>query len=197
MKFLNELLHLNEKKIVLASQSPRRVELLRNIGLSFEIHPAGIDENPKHYHDEIDYARQNASNKARWISDRVNADLIISADTIVAMDGQIFEKPASREEAAATLKRLSNNTHQVISAFCLLTNQTEITDHAVTEVTFNPLSGHEIEAYLNSGEPFDKAGAYGIQGLASIFIKEIKGCYYNVMGFPLAQFYQHLKKLEL
>ncbi|MGH1362230.1 MAG: Maf family protein [Calditrichia bacterium] len=197
MKFLTELLKINDKKIVLASQSPRRVQLLRDIGLSFEIHPAGVDENPASYHDEVDYARQNAASKAYWVQDRVTADLIISADTIVAMEGQIFEKPASREEATVTLKQLSGKTHQVISAFCMLSDNSEIINHAVTDVVFHSFSGHEIETYLNSGEAFDKAGAYGIQGLASIFIKKINGCYYNVMGFPIAQFYQHLKGLKL
>ena len=123
-------------------------------------------------------------------------DLIIAADTIVTLDGHIFEKPSGHIQAEQMLRQLSNRTHEVISGFCLLTHDDKILDHQTSRVTFYKLSDPEIEMYLSSDEPFDKAGAYGIQGFASLFIKKLEGCYFNVVGFPLGKFYQHLKELD-
>lgn len=198
MKFLAELCHLEGKNIILASQSPRRIEMLHSLGLEFQICPADVDENPASYHDEIDFVHHNAGSKADWVFQKhPAADLIIAADTIVVKEGKILEKPKDFADARRMLSLLAATTHQVITGFCLRAGGQHIIDHEITAVTFYPLSDHEIDSYLASGEPFDKAGAYGIQGFASIFIQKIDGCYFNVVGFPIPKFYQHLKKLEL
>jgi septum formation protein len=198
MRFLNELCNLEGKKIILASQSPRRIEMLHSLGLEFEIYPARVDESPESYRDEIEYVYHNAASKAEWVYQKhPSAGLVISADTIVVKDGRILEKPKDSDDAGKMLKMLSGATHQVVTGICLLTSAAKIIDHEITNVTFVPLSGREIDAYLASGEPFDKAGAYGIQGFASIFIQRIEGCYFNVVGFPIAKFYQHLREIRL
>ncbi len=196
MKFISLLCQLEDKKIVLASQSPRRIELLRSVGLDFEIYPPRVEEKLRKGTSPVDYARSNACEKAHWVARHVGYDLIIAADTVVTRDDRIFEKPDDPAHAKTMLKELSNGTHQVITGFCLLGNKREIIDHEITRVTFYPLSESEIDMYLQSDEPFDKAGAYGIQGFASLFIKRIEGCYFNVVGFPLGKFYQHLKTFE-
>lgn len=194
MKFLTELCHLEGKKIILASQSPRRIEMLHSLGVEFEIFPAQVDENPAIYRDEVEYACLIAKSKADWVHEkRPEADLIIAADTIVVKEGKIFGKPRDHAEARAMLQTLSGATHQVITGICLRSAAQEIIDHEITDVVFAPLSPEEIELYLASGEPFDKAGAYGIQGFASALIERIEGCYFNVVGFPLARFYRHLR----
>jgi septum formation protein len=197
MKFISLLCNLQDKKVILASQSPRRIELLRSVGLEFEIYPPQFEEKPLPGFSPQDYVRHNASEKAHWISQHFSSDLIIAADTVVTIDDRIFEKPAGHKQAEEMLQKLSDRTHQVITGFCLLTPRTEIIDHEVTLVTFYPLTKAEIKIYLNSDEPFDKAGAYGIQGFASLFIKKLEGCYFNVVGFPLGKFYQHLKELKI
>jgi len=196
MKFIAQLCHLEQKRIVLASQSPRRIELLRSVGLEFEIFPPQIEEIVAGFSDPLDYVRHNAREKVFSVQKQVEADLIIGADTVVVLDDQILEKPQSREQAHHMLKALSDRTHEVITGIAFLSGSAEIVDHEITEVTFYPLSDAEIESYLNTDEPFDKAGAYGIQGFASVFIRKIDGCYFNVVGFPLGKFYQHLKTLS-
>jgi len=197
MKFISLLCNLEAKKIVLASQSPRRIELLRSVGLDFEIYPPQFAEKPIPGFSPVDYVRHNASEKAHWVAKHVEYDLVIAADTVVTLDGHIFEKPGGHGEARHMLRQLSNRTHEVITGFCLLTRDEKVIDHEKTRVTFYRLSDAEIEMYLNSDEPFDKAGAYGIQGFAALFIKQLEGCYFNVMGFPLGKFYQHLKELDI
>lgn len=197
MKFITLLCNLEEKKVVLASQSPRRIELLRSVGLEFEIYPPHIEEKWRSGYSPVDYVRHNAGEKAHWVSGHVDYDLIIAADTIVTLEDRIFEKPAGHDQAEAMLRSLSDRTHEVITAICLMTPEEKIIDHEVTRVSFYPLSDAEIRMYLNSDEPFDKAGAYGIQGFASLFIRKIEGCYFNVVGFPLGKFYQHLKTLNI
>lgn len=197
MKFITLLCQLHNKRIILASQSPRRIELLRSVGLEFEIYPPQTEEKFQTGVPAIEYVRTNASEKAHWVAEHSPYDLIIAADTIVTLNGCIFEKPRDTNQATEMLRELSDKTHQVITGVCLLSSQQEIIDHEVTNVTFYSLTDGEIEMYLNSDEPFDKAGAYGIQGFASLFIKEISGCYFNVVGFPLGKFYQHLKKMFL
>jgi septum formation protein len=197
MKFISLLCNLEEKRIVLASQSPRRIELLRSVGLEFDIYPPRIEEKLSPGFSPLEYVRHNSAEKAEWVSRQLDYDLIISADTIVTLKDKIFEKPVSHHQAESMLRELSNQTHEVITAFCLLTAEEKIVDHEVTRVTFYPISEAEIKMYLDSDEPFDKAGAYGIQGFASLFIKKIEGCYFNVVGFPLGKFYQQLKNLEI
>jgi septum formation protein len=195
--FLANLCNLNDKKIVLASQSPRRASLLRSIGLEFEVISPGISEEIKDNDNPIESARHIAIEKAQWTKKNIAADLIISADTLVIKDNKIFLKPKDIDEASSMLRALSNSTHDVITAVCLLSEKQQIVIHEITEVTFYELSDIELKDYINSGEPMDKAGAYGIQGFASIFIRKIEGCYFNVMGFPIAKFYQSLKEMKI
>lgn len=196
MKFISLLCGLEDRKIVLASQSPRRIELLRSVGLEFEIYPPQIEEKRRPGMLPVEYVRHNASEKAHWVSRHVDFDLIISADTVVTLGNEIFEKPATHAQAEEMLHRLGGETHEVITGFSLLGKKRHIIDHEITKVTFYPLNKAEIKMYLQSDEPFDKAGAYGIQGFASLFIERIEGCYFNVVGFPLGKFYQHLKSFR-
>jgi septum formation protein len=195
-RFLSDLYHLENKEIILASESPRRKILLETVGLKVKIVPANLEEFNHEYSSPVDYVLLNAQNKARMVATRLSYDLIISADTIVFLGKKIYEKPLNRDEAHMMLDELSGKTHQVITGFCLLTPDQEILDFDETKVTFYPLSGDEIDTYLDSGEPFDKAGAYGIQGPASLFVRKIAGCYFNVVGFPLGKFYQCLKQIN-
>ncbi len=197
MPFIHKLLSLENKQIVLASQSPRRQELLRTAGLHFEVIPAEVDENPTSYTDEIDFVRKSAQIKGDWVWERCNADLLISADTIVVKERTIFGKPKDVTDAIRTLELLSGDNHQVITAFCLRSAHEIIVDHDITNVTFYPLSPAEIAAYVATGEPMDKAGAYGIQGYGASLIEKIDGSYFNVMGFPIARVYQRLKNLKI
>jgi septum formation protein len=197
MKFITILCGLEERRVILATQSPRRIELLRSVGLDFEIFPPRIEEKQLPGYSPVEYVRHMSAEKAHWVSQHVEYDLIIAADTIVTLDGMIFEKPSGHPEAEKMLRTLSDKTHEVITGFCLINNNEEVVDHEISRVTFYPLSENEIRMYLNSDEPFDKAGAYGIQGFASLFISRIEGCYFNVVGFPLGKFYQHLKNMKL
>jgi septum formation protein len=196
-QFLTDLCHLNQKKIVLASQSPRRIELLRSVGLKFEIMPTNMNEEIAEKVDSLRFVRDLSLRKARSAQRKIEADLVIAADTIVTMDNEIFGKPQNADNAAAMLKKLSGRTHHVITGFCMLGKARQILDHEITKVTFYRLTEEEIDAYMASGEFADKAGAYGIQGLAALFVKKIEGCYFNVVGFPLGRFYQHLKEIKL
>ena len=195
--FLTDLHHLDQKKIVLASQSPRRIELLRSIGLNFDIVPSNMDEDINGKVDSIQFVRDIALKKAKLVWKKVNADLIIAADTIVTLDNETFGKPKDADEAAKMLRKLSSRIHHVISGFTLLTKGQQIIDHEITKVTFYKLTSEEIDAYLSTEEYKDKAGAYGIQGLASLFVKKIEGCYFNVVGFPIGKFYQRLREIKI
>ncbi|NOX36978.1 MAG: septum formation protein Maf [Calditrichaeota bacterium] len=194
---MTELCQLTGKKIILASQSPRRITILRELGLHFIVSPAQIDESITRYSDPVDYARQLAYRKGLVVWQREKADLVIAADTVVTIDHQILEKPRNQEEARQMLRQLSGRTHTVITALALFYSEGEILDHESTRVTFYPLTDPEIELYLQTEEPFDKAGAYAIQGGAAIFVQKIEGDFYNVVGFPVGKFYQHLKKIFL
>ncbi|MBV8844260.1 MAG: septum formation inhibitor Maf [Bryobacterales bacterium] len=181
--------------LVLASQSPRRSELLRNAGFSFTVRVKPVEEvravgeSPRHY--AIRLARAKA--EAAW----KNADeVVLGADTIVVLGEKVFEKPATTGEAQAMLTELSGREHTVITGICLRHRDGEIADCESTRVHFVPLDRDEIQSYAQSGEPMDKAGAYAIQGLASKFVDRIEGCYFNVMGLPVARVYRHLKALR-
>ncbi|MBO5340502.1 MAG: septum formation protein Maf [Oscillospiraceae bacterium] len=175
--------------IILASQSPRRRELLERMGIKgFEIRPAKGEEivppglTPDQQVEEL--SRQ----KAREIAAGAGADdVIIAADTVVAAGNQVLGKPHSRQEAADMLSLLSGRTHTVYTGVTVRRGDMEITEHEATEVIFRPLTREEILAYVDSGEPMDKAGAYGIQGLGCLLVEGIRGDYYNVMGLPVCR----------
>jgi septum formation protein len=189
-------------QIYLASASPRRRELLEQLGLSLQRISADIDETPHPGEPATAYAERLALEKAAagW---RVVADSglasspLLAADTTVTLDGEIFGKPADRADAARMLRLFSGRTHQVITA--LAVRQGEQVEHAVSisDVTFRTLTDADIERYLDSGEPFDKAGAYGIQGLAGVFVQHISGSFTGVMGLPLFETAQVLGRFGL
>jgi septum formation protein len=186
-------------KLLLASDSPRRSELLRNAGFDFEVCPSGVDEGePAPGELPEEYARSVARAKAlRVAAGSPPGSLVLSADTIVTLEGSILGKPHGPHDATRMLRRLSGQTHKVITAICLVRAPSQIValNHESTFVTFGELSEDDIRAYVASNEPFGKAGAYAIQGLASKFVRSISGCYFNVVGLPISLLHDILKKL--
>ena len=178
--------------LYLASQSPRRAEILRQAGIPFTVRAAAVDETPLESEAPMDYVARLAEAKARAI--RAAADeIVLSADTTVVIDGQILGKPADEGDARRMLGLLSGRRHEVITGICLMRGEERVTDTAVTEVWFTTLSEEEIAAYAATGEPLDKAGAYAIQGLASKYIDKIHGCYFNVVGLPVSMVWNYLR----
>jgi len=189
--------NITRMKLLLASNSPRRIDLLRNAGFDFEVIPSGIDEGlpiPGEFPE--DYARRVARSKALHVAAHSAAgSLVLGADTIVTIGGLILGKPSGPFDATRMLHLLSGQTHEVITAICLVRAPDEIValKHETSFVTFCELSDDEIQDYVDSREPFDKAGAYAIQGLASKFVTHISGCYFNVVGLPVSLVYEILK----
>lgn len=181
--------------IVLASQSPRRQELLTQIGLSYRVHAVDIDEHMDRKLAPGPLVEAISREKAAACAALEGPEaLIIAADTVVAMDQAVLGKPHSREEAIQMLRLLSGHSHQVYTGFTVRRGERSVTQSECTRVTFRPLSGEEIEAYVATGEPMDKAGAYGIQGLGSLLITGIQGDYFNVMGLPVCALGQVFKE---
>ena len=180
--------------IVLASQSPRRQELLSQIGLSYRVHAVDIDEHLDRELAPGPLVEAISQEKAAHCAALEGpAPLIIAADTVVAKGHTILGKPHSREEAAEMLRFLSGSLHQVYTGFTIRQGERSITRSECTSVSFRPLSEREIEAYTATGEPMDKAGAYGIQELGSLLVEGIQGDYFNVMGLPVCALGQALK----
>ena len=185
-------------KLVLASGSPRRAEVLADAGFTFEAVSAGVDESRCEGEPAEAYVRRLAEVKARAVAARISPPaIVIAADTVVVMDGEVLGKPASAEDAAQMLRRLDGRTHQVLTGLAVLkipggAARVEI---ETTRVTFAPLTEAEIEAYVASGEPLDKAGAYAIQGRGGRFVARVEGCYFNVVGLPLARLYRILREM--
>src|SRR5262245_49450641 len=171
-------------QLVLASASPRRAELLRNAGLEFAVQPAEIDESRMPGEPAAEYARRLATEKARSVAATNGADFILGADTIVSVDERLLGKPTDPGDAARMLKLLSGRGHLVTTGVCLIGPKEDIR-HETTEVFFRPLSNEDIRWYVATGEPMDKAGAYGIQGGASRWVEKIVGNYFNVVGLPV------------
>ena len=178
-------------ELILASGSPRRLELLRQIGLEPRVEVSRGEEEKNDLTPE-QLVRTNALNKGREVRERLGDQVpILAADTVVALDGEILGKPRDREEAAAMLRKLSGRRHQVLTGVALFHKGQVRTHVETTEVEFASLTEKDIAWYIATGEPMDKAGAYGIQGKAALFIPAIRGSYSNVVGLPLAP----LKKL--
>lgn len=172
--------------IVLASASPRRRELLAQIGLSFRVVTPDIDEHMDRTLTPAKLVETISAEKARAVAGRVGPQpLVIAADTVVAWNGEILGKPADEAQAVAMLTHLSGQTHQVYTGFTLCQGARAVTRSECSLVTFRTLTAAEIAAYVATGEPMDKAGAYGIQGLGSLLVEGIQGDYFNVMGLPL------------
>lgn len=197
------------KTIYLASKSPRRKELLRQIGVNFELLPLreypperrDVDESPLADENPVDYVRRIARIKAEaaariMTARRLPLRTVLAADTTVTLDGEIFGKPVDDADARRMLERFSGRTHQVLTAVAVHDGNTLKEILSTSDVTFRPLSATEIAAYVSSGEPRDKAGAYGIQGRAAIFISHLAGSFTGVVGLPLAETWQLLREFD-
>jgi septum formation protein len=187
--------------LILASASPRRSELLTQIGIDFHIHPAHIPEDPLPNEDPTNYvarlARQKAEVVYRELSPQNSTTLVVlGADTTVTIDHHILGKPTDPADAARMLTLLSGRAHQVLTGVALISANSSQVAVESTSVTFSPLTPADIAAYVATTEPLDKAGAYAIQGLAARWIPSINGCYFNVVGLPLALVSSMLSKLS-
>ena len=176
-------------QLILASQSPRRRYLLRKAGLVFQVIPSGVDEGDVPLTEPAAYVKALARAKAEDVASRHPDAWVIGADTVVLIGGDILGKPGSRREAREMLRQLSGQTHQVHTGYALCCRDAGrmITDAVKTDVRFKSLSEAEIEWYIQTGEPFDKAGAYAIQGLGTFLVRSISGSYTNVVGLPVCE----------
>lgn len=181
-------------QIILASASPRRKKLLEGIEIDFKVVPSEIDESKIKLDTPIQLVRRLSYLKAQDVASKEDG-IIIAADTVVSLEGNILEKPKDSNEAYQMLNKLSGKTHQVITGIAIINQDNSLIDHQATEVTFKHLTQEEIREYITTGEPLDKAGAYGIQGKGALFVKEIKGCFYNVVGLSLFKLAKMLKEL--
>jgi septum formation protein len=182
--------------IVLASTSPRRRELLTQVGLTFTVASPDILEEPLPHEAAADYVSRMAEEKARAVFDRIAQTrpsdpsdplIVIGADTCVLSEGEILGKPSNRAEAQTMLEHLSGRTHQVLTGIATVTSAGAAVAVEVSQVVFDLIKPEELRHYLDSGEPLDKAGAYGIQGYAARWIPRVEGCYFNVVGLPIAR----------
>jgi len=181
--------------LVLASNSPRRQQILSDAGIPYIVRAPNVREEPRSGESPGDYVRRLAEEKAFAVPIQ-SGEIVLAADTIVVVEEQMLEKPRDNADARRMLSLLSGRNHEVLTGICLHSESRKIVDVATTRVHFVQLTAGEIEDYVRSGEPMDKAGAYAIQGLASKFIDRIEGCYFNVVGLPMALVYQHLKKFN-
>jgi septum formation protein len=181
--------------LVLASQSPRRQEILERAGIPFLVRvpgvpeERGVDESPREYVLRLSRA------KAEAVEMR-SGEIVLGADTVVVLDDHVLEKPSDTSDAQRMLELLSGRDHDVITGICLRHTRETISDYAETRVRFAPMTSSEISEYVATGEPLDKAGAYAIQGYASKHIEGITGCYFNVVGLPISLVYRRLKELK-
>lgn len=188
----------HDHKIYLASKSPRRRHLLSLLNINFEGFSVDLDENieeSEHPEEAVTRLADHKMEAAKKIKDN---GIIITADTIVVLDGEIIGKPVDGDDACKILKKLSGNTHTVYTGFAIYNyyNDNLIIDFEKTEVTFRELQEDEIRKYVAGGSPMDKAGAYGIQDdFGAVFVEKINGCYYNVVGLPLSKLYSRLKEI--
>jgi septum formation protein len=183
-------------RLVLASRSPRRAELLRAAGFEFNVRVVEVDETPRAGEPAREYVLRLAAEKARAVGADED-EIVLAADTTVVLGSQIMGKPVGAADAVRMLRALAGQRHEVITGICLRRGVQELCDIASTAVWFAELSEGEITDYVASGEPMDKAGAYGIQGLASRFIERIEGSYTNVVGLPVALTYRRLRAFSL
>ncbi len=185
------------KQIVLASQSPRRKELLEKCGYAFITEPADIDETIREDQDLCREIQRLSKRKAEHILEKHPDCIVIGSDTIVVVDNCVLGKPKDHADAQNMLRMLSGRAHQVITGICIMSSQRVYTNAVSSDVHFASLSDQEILDYIATGECDDKAGAYAIQGYGSKFIKGIEGDYYSIMGFPLHLVYEELKNIDL
>ncbi len=187
---------LKGRRLILASESPRRAQLFRQVGLEFVVRKSGADERNDVPVEPKQHVLVLSRRKAEQVAVSETDALVVGADTIVVIDGQILGKPTSREHAFQMLRQLSGRTHRVFTGFAVVDTRTgtSVADVEVTEVHFRELEEDEIWRYIDTGSPMDKAGAYGIQDQSAVFVDWINGCFYNVVGFPLARFYVRMRE---
>ena len=182
-------------ELVLASSSPRRAELLRNAGIPFALCAVDVTEARRPQEWPEDFVRRVAEEKAAAAFTRQPGKFVLAADTVVIVEGQMLGKPTGAPDATRMLRLLSGGSHLVTTGVCLRGPGVEDTRAETTTVSFSPLTDEEIAEYIATGEPMDKAGAYGIQGIASRWVTHLEGCYFNVVGLPLARLYALLREL--
>jgi septum formation protein len=181
--------------LILASASPRRRDLLAARGVRFEVVPSSVEETPRPGEPPEAFAQRIAREKACDVAQHRPGMCVLAADTVVIAGASLFGKPTDRDDARRTLRALSGRTHRVLTAVAFVDADGHLAETAVeSEVEFRRLTGGEIEAYLDSGEPFDKAGAYAIQGLAQEFVTAVRGSYSNVIGLPMDEVLELLRR---
>lgn len=181
------------RPLILASTSPRRQYLMKEAGFSFTVEKPVADESFPGDMPANLVAKYLSEKKARSFKNQLQDQIVVTADTVVILENKILNKPADRAEAISMLTRLSGNTHTVMTGVCILSKEKEISFDDTTEVVFQPLTPDEIAYYVDNYKPYDKAGAYGAQDwIGMVAIKKISGSYFNVMGLPIHQVYQHL-----
>ncbi len=187
------------KTIILASASPRRKVLLEKIGLVFEVEPSNYEEDMPLRLEPHEFARKISLEKARGVASKHKNSIVIAADTFIVLGGQILGKPHTEKDAREMLEAISGKYHSVITGFSIIdTGKDKTLSKSVeTKVYIRKLTLAEIDAYVKSGEPLDKAGAYAIQGLGAVFVEKIDGDYYNVVGFPLSALTEALKEFGI
>lgn len=184
--------------VILASASPRRQQLITLLGIDVSVIPAAVDEDAFDRTMPRQYVEVLAQAKAAAVRRLHPESIVIGADTTVVLDGQVLNKPLDRDDAVRMLRLLSGRTHTVITGVCVLWQKVQLVDSRITHVTFRSLSEEEIAAYVASGSPLDKAGAYGIQDdCGATFVDAIEGCYYTVVGLPIALLYRMLRLLRV
>ncbi len=183
------------QKLILASQSPRRAQLLKLVGFEFDTIPSHFDEDSVDVSEPETHVLELSRAKARHVAESVPQGIVIGADTIVVLENRIIGKPHNHQQARDMLKRLSGRVHRVFTGFTLIEKpgNRAFSDFDVTNVHFRQLEDWEIERYVQTNSPMDKAGAYGIQDQSAVFADRIEGCFYNVVGFPLSKFYTAMK----
>lgn len=186
--------------LILASASPRRAELLKQLGLDFQVLPSEVSEEiPGESASPPELVQELASNKATDVARKLEKGLVIGADTLVVLEDTIFGKPSDPDEAVEMLSKLNGKTHSVYTGVAIIqapSGQIEV-GYSETKVKFRTLSIEEIRSYVATGEPLDKAGAYGIQGKGGVLVEGIKGCYFNVVGLPLSKLAEMLQKFQI
>ncbi|HKP47914.1 MAG TPA: Maf family protein [Pyrinomonadaceae bacterium] len=183
------------EKLILASRSPRRAEILRAVGWEFETCPADIDESVLSNEDAVGYVRRLARTKAETVARTVTSGIVVGADTTVVIDNEILGQPVDDKDARRMLKLLSGKWHEVITGVALIRisgSASPVVGHETTRVRFAAMSEEEIDWYVSTGETSGKAGAYGIQGHAALFVEEIAGDYFNIVGLPVRLLYELL-----
>jgi septum formation protein len=189
---------MREAELILASASPRRAELLAQVGVRFTVQPADIDESPAESESAEDYVRRMAREKAEAVVHNGETALpVLAADTSVVVNGEILGKPGDRDEARRMLGRLSDRCHEVLTAVCLMWQGRQYESLSRSEVCFGPLDDGQISQYLATGEADDKAGAYGIQGHAAAFVRSMSGSYSGIVGLPLYETVNLLREARL